>query len=75
MKLTNIKDWLSTICGIIIAICGAGTGLVWQLGITLPAWVSPTAIALAGLATIVLGYLQGKTADGKTKTYLNSTKQ
>lgn len=68
MNTANIKDWLSTICGIIIAICGAGTGLIWQLGIVLPSWVTPVAIALAGIAAIVLGYLQGKTSDGKTKT-------
>jgi len=66
--MRNWKDIISTICGIIIAICGAGTGLIWQLGVTLPSWVTPVALALAGLAFIILGYLQGKNADGSTKT-------
>ena len=66
--MNNLKDILSTICGVIIAICGAGSGLIWQLGVTLPKWVSILAIALAGVAVIVLGLLQGKNPDGSTKT-------
>ena len=66
--MNNLKDILSTICGVIIAICGAGTGLIWQLGITLPHWISVVAIALAGVAVIVLGLLQGKNPNGSTKT-------
>jgi hypothetical protein len=65
---TNYKDIISTICGIIIAICGAGTGLIWQLGVTLPSWVTPVAIALAGIAVIVLGFLQGKNPNLTSKT-------
>ena len=66
--MNNLKDILSTICGVIIAICGAGSGLIWLLGVTLPTWVSILAIALAGVAVIVLGLLQGKNPDGSTKT-------
>jgi len=66
--MKNWKDTISTICGIIIAICGAGSGLIWGLGINFPAWVTPVALFLAGLAGLVLGILQGKNADGSTKT-------
>ena len=66
--MSNYKDLLSTICGIVIAICGAGTGLIWQLGVTLPGWVSPTAIALAGIAAIILGLVTGKNPNLTTKT-------
>ena len=71
----NYKDILSTICGIIIAICGAGTGLIWQLGVTLPGWVTPVALGLAGLAVIVLGYIQGKNADLSIKSNVQIEKQ
>ncbi len=73
--MKNWKDIISTICGIIIAICGAGSGLIWGLGITFPSWVTPVALFLAGLAGLVLGLLQGKNADGSTKTVKQLTAQ
>jgi len=66
--MKNWKDIVSTICGIIIALCASGTGLIWGIGVTFPEWVTPTALFLAGLAGLILGLLQGKNADGTTKT-------
>ena len=72
---SNLKDLISTICGIIIAVCGAGTGIIWQLGVTLPKWVTPVAIALAGIATLVLGIITGKNPNLTTKTDAQVTAQ
>ena len=66
--MSNLKDVLTTICGVILFLCASGTGLIWQLGVTLPTWVGPVALALAGIAGFIIAYYQGKNADGTTKT-------
>ena len=68
MNLSNIKDWLSTICGLIIALCGPGTGILWLNWPTMPHWLTITLLVLAGVAVYVKALLVGKNPDGSTKT-------
>jgi hypothetical protein len=68
INLSNIKDWLNTLCGIIIALTAGGSGFLWTLGITFPTWVYSVAALLFGLATFARGYLGGKNPNGTTKT-------
>ena len=65
--MKNLKDRLTTICGILILIFGAGTGVIWQVGIELPVWLSVSSLAIAGISAAIISYLQGKNADGTTK--------
>lgn len=67
--MTNLKDTLSTICGLIVALCTALLGITQ---FTLPAWVNVTATILIAVAGAVLGFLQGRNPDGsKKKTPIN----
>lgn len=65
--MTNLKDKVSTICGIIIALSGSVLTLE-KAGIALPAAVT-TGSAIAGaVALAILGYLTGKNPDGSAKS-------
>ena len=75
MTLANIKDWANTLCGIIIALCAGGTGFLYTIGITFPAWVYSVAVVLSGIAVFIRGYLGGKNPDGTTKTPLQVQNQ
>jgi hypothetical protein len=68
MNTSNIKDWMTTLCGIIIAVCAGGTGFLYTIGITFPAWVYSIAVVLSALAVYVKANLVGKNPDGTTKT-------
>lgn len=65
--MKNLKDTVTTICGIIIALSG-GIYAADQAGIVLsPKLVSGS--VLAGiLATSILAYFSGKNPNGTTKT-------
>lgn len=64
---SNLKDKISTICGIILAIC---TALLTTniSGVTLPTWLSATAGILIAISGGLIGYFTGKTPSGITKT-------
>ncbi len=64
---SNLKDKLSTICGIIAAIAG-GVLVAGQSGVVLPAWATAIAGSLVAVCTAVIGYLTGKTPAAKAKT-------
>lgn len=68
MNTSNIKDWLNTLCGIILALCLSGTGFLYTIGITFPTWVYSIAAVLSAIALFIRGYLGGKNPDGSTKT-------
>ncbi len=63
---SNIKDKLSTICGVLIAI-GGGILVVGQT-VKLPEWLNAAAGAVMAVCTAIIGYLTGKTPAAKAKT-------
>lgn len=65
--MKNLKDTLSTILGVIIAIAGAVLALPTQ-GIVLPTWTNTAAVIALALATAVLGIITGRNADLSKKT-------
>jgi uncharacterized membrane protein HdeD (DUF308 family) len=65
--VTNIKDTLSTICGVLLAIAGAILSLQ-TTGIILPAWVNTTTMIVAAIASAIIAYLTGKNPNGKAKS-------
>lgn len=72
--MKNIKDTITTICGIVIAASGSVMALT-QGGIVLPTSVTTTATALGIIALSVLGYFTGKNPDGSTKSAEQVEKQ
>jgi hypothetical protein len=64
---SNIKDTLSTICGILAAI-GGGILVAGQTGVTFPTWVTAVAGAMTAICTAIIGYLTGKTPAAAKKT-------
>ena len=62
----TLKDKITNICGIILAIVGAIEVLKTQ-GIELPAVVATIEIIAGTLATAAIAYLTGKTGEGKPK--------
>ena len=64
---SNLKDKLSTFCGILAAICGALL-VAGESGVTLPGWLKATAGAVSAVCLAVIGYLTGKTPAAKPKT-------
>lgn len=65
--MRNLKDKLSTICGIILAAAGIVLTLATG-GLSLPPGVVTTATALAAISGGIIAYLTGKNPNGKTKT-------
>ena len=64
--LANLKDVVSSICGFIFALGGAGVGLSTQ--VPLP---KPVVIASYGMVAVsgaVVGFLTGKAPNGSAKT-------
>ena len=63
----NLKDTISTICGIILAIC---TALITAIasGLVLPTWVTTACGILAAIAGAILGWITGKNPNLTTKT-------
>jgi nitrate/nitrite transporter NarK len=70
--MNNIKDTLTTIAGVIGAI-GAigGTILVTlaQSGIQIPSYYTVIVGICVALSSGILGYFNGKNADGSSKTF------
>jgi VIT1/CCC1 family predicted Fe2+/Mn2+ transporter len=64
MNNSNLKDTLSTICGVVLAIC---TTLLATLS-TMPTWLKTTCGILIAISGAVIGVLTGKAPNGTTKT-------
>jgi len=67
MKTTNVKDIVTTICGVLILISGSLVAAESQ-GVVLPTWASSSAKIAGVVAGSVLAYFTGKNPDGTTKT-------
>jgi hypothetical protein len=65
--MENLKDRISTICGIILLISGCIL-TVSTAGVALPVVVTTYATLGASISGGVLAYLTGKNPDGSTKT-------
>ena len=69
--MKNLKDTVSTICGLIIALA---TTLKLK-GVVLPPTIDNILNIAAVLSIVVVGYLQGKNPNGSTKVIDPSTGQ
>ena len=70
--MKNLKDTLSTLCAVIIGICG-GIAAAMQSGvIVLPSWVMTGCILGGIIGGVLVSVFQGKNADlsSKSKTQL-----
>lgn len=67
--MKNWKDTLTTIFGIIAAICG-GLLTASQTGLVLPTWLISVCGALATISVAVIGWLSGKNPNLTKKTEL-----
>jgi hypothetical protein len=67
MNTSNIKDTLTTVCGVIFFVC---TSIVTMnvSGVILPTWLTSTCGVLIGISGAIIGWLTGKTPAGVTKT-------
>jgi hypothetical protein len=65
---SNIKDTISTICGILLAICIPVEALQLAGSIVLPTSISPILVAIIAICTGVNGYLTGKAPAGTVKS-------
>ncbi len=63
----NSKDLISTICGIVIAVCGAIVGAI-QAGVVLPTWVNTVCLVLIAVAGGLIGVVTGKNPNLTAKT-------
>lgn len=63
----NLKDTVTTICGIIIALSG-GIYAADQAGIILPPKIVSFSVLAGIIATSVLAYFSGKNPNGSTKS-------
>lgn len=64
--MNNLKDTVTTICGILFAVCGAVIGI--QTQVSLPAWLITAAVVIGAVCAAVTMYLTGKNPDGSKKT-------
>jgi hypothetical protein len=64
--LSNLKDTVSSICGFLFALGGAGVGLSTQ--IPLPKGVVVASYSAMAVSGAVVGFLTGKAPNGSTKT-------
>lgn len=65
--MNNIKDTFSTIAGVMGAIGAAIIALPTQ-GIVVPTWLLALGGVFVAVSVVVIGYFNGKTAEGKTKS-------
>ena len=66
-SMSNIKDWLSTLCAAAFAIGTAIVGISLS-GVKLPTWLVGLGATLIGVSGTIAKILQGKNPDGSTKT-------
>lgn len=67
MFTSNIKDTVTTICGILFVIGGA-IASVATAGIALPAWLVSGSIVVATVSASIVAFLTGKNPNGTTKS-------
>ncbi len=68
MKSTsNLKDTLTTITGILIALSGT-VAILAKSGVAIPENINTLAISIGVIALGIQGYLTGKNPNGTTKT-------
>lgn len=72
--MKNLKDKITTICGILILLTGTIL-TVEKSGIVLPLWLTNASTAIGIIAASVLAYYTGKNPDGSTKTELQINAQ
>lgn len=64
--MQNIKDKITTICGLIVAILTPLTAAGYAT--LFPLWLNLTLTAIVGACVGLIGYYNGKNADGSKKT-------
>ncbi len=67
----NIKDIFTTIAGILGAISAAIVGVygvLTQYAITMPVWIIVVGACCGVVSIVVIGYFNGRNADGSAKT-------
>jgi len=67
MNSSNIKDTLSTICGILFAIA-SGLVTASMSGISMPEWLPAIAGSVMAISGAIIGYLTGKAPSAAKKT-------
>jgi ABC-type xylose transport system permease subunit len=67
MNLQNLKDTLTTIAGVVFAVCGAIMAISAS-GVVLPEWLTTTAVTAVAISGALIGYFTGKLPDGTKKT-------
>ena len=65
--MKNLKDTLSTICAILIAIGGVFAGLNVTV-LHLPPWITAVGAIMVTIGSTIIGILTGKNPDGTTKS-------
>lgn len=65
--MKNIKDKLTTVCALLIAVCTAVFALPSQ-GVVLPTWAIPVATVTAGVCGAIIAYFSGKNPNGTKKS-------
>lgn len=66
--MENLKDKVSTICGVIFAVCTSIVATAASGVIVLPTWLTATAGTLIAVSGGIIGILTGKNPNGSTKT-------
>ena len=66
--LSNFKDTITSICGLIVAIGGAILGISVGGVIVLPVVATTIVGVLVAIATALIGYFTGKAPNGALKT-------
>lgn len=72
--MKNLKDTVTTICGILIALSGAVYAAT-QAGVILPPSIVQGAVLIGIVATSVLAYFTGKNPNGTKKSAEQITDQ
>jgi hypothetical protein len=67
MNLSNIKNTLTTIAGILGTISGVIITCQTQ-GVALPPWLTTVAAVCGAISIGIIGYFSGKNPDGSSKT-------
>jgi hypothetical protein len=65
---SNLKDTLTTIFGIVLAISGSIVSLSISGGVLIPVWLLTSSTIAATLSGTIIGLLTGKNPNGTTKS-------